>query len=140
MKRQIYFIFLLSFLLLFSDLVLGSLIKKEGLKAYVKVSFENQKMFSDSLAQNEVKAGIEDIFKDEGVNIAKIEKPDIYEEYKLYINIGIKDSLIINAKGITWDLGTAVTKYPRSTSVYENKADIYATIKEYIRKYITGKS
>ncbi len=138
MKRQINFIFLLSFL--FSQIVFGSLIKKEGLKAYVKVSFENQKMFSDNLAQSELKAGIEEIFKGENVDIAEIEKPDVYEEYKFYINISIKDSLIINAKGVTWDLGTAVTKYPRSSSVYENESDIYAAVKEYIRKYITGKS
>ena len=140
MKMKNYFFLSLVCMFLFSGLLFANLTHKQGLKAYLTIAFKNSKMFSDSLAQNDVKAGIEDIFKNEGVSIVEVERPDVYEEYKLYINIGIKDSLIISAKGITWDLGTAIMKYPRSSSVYENKRDIYTAVEEYIMKYITGKS
>ena len=140
MKMKNYFFLSLVCMFLFSGLVFANLTPKQGLKAYLKIAFENSKMFPDSLAQNLVKAGIEDIFKKEGVNIVEVEKPDIYEEYKLYINIGIKDSLIISAKGITWDMGTTIMKYPRSSSAYGNKSDIYTAVEEYIIKYITGKA
>lgn len=139
MKQKIILFILILCFLISSGNSFARLLKKEGLRAYLKILIQNPEMFKDSSAENMVESKIKDIFKDEGVDIIPVEKPDQYEEYKLYININIKDSLTINAKGISWDLSINMVKYPRLNIPYKNEADIYNSVKNYIKQNIIRK-
>ncbi len=108
-------------------------IQKEDYKAYLAVSFQNPGMFKDSTSKKTIESNIENIFENEGIDIIHLEKP---EEYKLNINIIIKDSLIIYAESIGIGGGDSVikVKHPRMTYPYKNETEIYNSIKKYIRE------
>lgn len=136
MKPKFILFILITFLFLWSENSFPRFLKKEHLKAYLKISIQNPGRFKDSTAQNIMESKIKDVFKDEGVEIISAEKPDIYEEYKLYININIKDSLEIDAKGMSCDMSIITVKYPRLNIPYKNETDIYNSVKNYIKQNI----
>ncbi len=111
---------------------------KDSTSAYLAISFESQAMFKDAASQSEIKSRIENIFKDNGINIIREERP---EDYKLNINITIKDSLIIDAIGT--DAGAAgnsivFVSYPRMSFPVKAEKDIYKAIKKTIGVYKIG--
>ena len=95
MKQKIFFYALILCFILLSKSLLSNYIQKENYKAYLTVSFQNPNIFADSTSQRAIESKIEKVFENEGINIIHIEKP---EEYKLYINVIIRDSLIIGSK------------------------------------------
>ena len=135
MKQKIFlFALILSFILISKNLFSYS-IQKENYKAYLKVLFQNPTTYKDSTEQRTIEANIENIFEKEGIKIAHEEKPT---EYKLYINITIRDSLIIEAQGLGVGDGASIVKVkkPRKAFEYKNEEEIYNSIKSYIKKYL----
>ncbi len=135
MKQKIFlFVLVLSFVVLSKNLLSHS-IQKENYKAYLTISFQSPTTFKDSTVQRKIEANIESIFEKEGIQIVHKEK---LEEYKLYINITIGDSIIIEAKGIGAGDGASVIRVKKTRRVfqYKNEEEIYNSIKSYIKEYL----
>ncbi len=135
MKQKIFlFAFILIFFVLSKNIFSYSL-QKENLKAYLTISFKNPTTFKDSSEQRTMETNIENIFEKEGIQIVHKEKPT---EYKLYINIILRDSLIIESRGIDVGDGASVIKVkkPRKAYKYKNEKEIYNSIRSYIKKYL----
>jgi hypothetical protein len=131
MKQNIYLLILIFGMILPKN-SLANFIQKENIKAYITISFENPVMFKDSTSKNIIKSKIENIFENEGIFVIHDEKP---EEYKLDIDIIIKDSLIMKAKGIGVGGGNSIITvlYPQLSYPYKNVSEIYYSIKDYIK-------
>jgi hypothetical protein len=140
MKQKFYLLVLMACLVLISRNTFAYSTQNKSLKAYLTISFQNQEMFKDSTTKSVVESNIISVFKKEGIHIISEEKPDKYEEYKLYINVTLRDSLVIEAKGMTWDMAVSIEKYPRLSFPYKNESDIYRAVKSYIKKNIIVKS
>jgi hypothetical protein len=134
MKQKIsLFTILLGFFLL-TPKIFSFFIQKENYSVYLTVTFQNPKTFKDSTVQRNIESNIENIFEQEGIHIVHKEKAD---EYKLYINITIRDSLIIKAKGIgVGGMSTFILKKPRIVYRYKSQKDIYRWVKDYIKNYL----
>lgn len=134
MKQKIFFFALiLGFILLFKSSLFSS-IKKDNFGAYLTISFQNFTIFKDSTSQNTLESNIEKVFENEGIHVIHIEEP---EDYKLNISITIRDSLIIETKGIgLGGTSTYIVKKPRIAYQYKSESEIYAGIKNYIKKYL----
>jgi hypothetical protein len=135
MKHKLFLFSLLFSLALLSQNVFPYFSQKENYGAYLTVTFRNPKMFKDSTAQKNIVSIIERVFEKEGIHITHKEK---LTEYKLYINITIRDSLIIEARGIgVGDVASEIiVKKPRKAYKYKNEKEIYNSIRSYIKKYL----
>jgi hypothetical protein len=134
--KQIFYFFVLTFcFFLLHQNLFANYIQNEDLKAYLTISFENPIMFNDVSSKSMIESKIKNIFENEGVHIIHEEQP---EEYKLNINIIIKDSLVIEANSIGIGGGDATikVKHPRSSYSYKDEAEIYNSIKSYIKKIL----
>jgi hypothetical protein len=134
MKHKIFlFTILLCFFLLFPK-VFSYFIQKGNYSVYLTVAFQNPKTFNDSTVQRNIESNIENIFEEKGIHIVHKEKPD---EYKLYINITIRDSLIIEGKDIgVGGISTVRVEKPRKAYKYKSQKEIYRWIKNYIKEYL----
>jgi hypothetical protein len=131
MKRRFcYTPLIFSFLFFINSF--GNFAQTGKIKAYLLISFQTQK-YQDSLSQFEIEKQIKNIFTGEGISVFPGEKPDIYEDHKLYVDITVKDSLIINARSVSVDLSVYQTIYPRFAASYRNKSDIYLSVKKFIK-------
>ena len=141
MNTKLGYFVLTSFFLLLSKDVSANVLQKEGVKAYLTISFYNSKIFQDSSSQSKLKSKIKNIFVKEGVIIIPEEKPNILEEYKLYIDVTIKDSAIVEAKSISnMSSLTSMQRYPRLSIPCKNEKDIYKAVKKYIETNIIQKN
>ena len=129
-----YFIFLIiTFSFTLNSFALGEYILKDSSNVFLMISFQNLDGINNKPEQSRIKTKIEEIFKNEGYHIIQIERP---ERYKMNINITVKDSLIIYARGTGVSDGIIIIKYPRESYAYKNESDIYKCIKTYIKKYL----
>ncbi len=141
MNTKLGYFVLTSFFFLLSINVSANVIQNKGIKAYLTISFHNSIIFQDSSSQSKLESGIKNIFVIEGVIIIPEEKPNILEEYKLYIDVTIKDSAIVEAKSISnMGASTMLQRYPRLSIPYENEKDIYKAVKKYIETNIIKKN
>ena len=131
MKQNFSLLVLIFLLVLIHKNTFSNYTQDEDLNAFLTISFQNSAMFGDSASNDIIKSKIETIFENEGVHIIHLEKP---EEYKLNINIIIKDSLIIETKSTGTSGNSIITvKHPRVSYPYKNESEIYNSIKDYIK-------
>jgi hypothetical protein len=134
MRQKIILFSLLFVLALLSPNVFPYISQIENYEAYLTVTFHNPKIFKDSTVQKNIVSNIERVFEKEGIQITHKEKPT---DYKLYINITIRDSLIIEARGIgIGGTSTFIVNKPRISYRYKSEKEIYSSIKDYIKKYL----
>lgn len=134
MKQKIFLFALIPGFILLFESSLSNSIKRHDYEAYLTISFQNPTIFNDSTSQSNIRSNIETIFENEAIHITHTEKP---EKHKLNINVTLRDSLIIEANEMgVGGTATYIVKKPRIEYQYKSEAEIYAGIKDYIKKYL----